>query len=98
MSDSLFDLWREAIEVMISVSAPFLVTGLVLGLVIAVFQAATQLQDSVLTFVPKLAAAVIVIALTGHWAVDKLGRFAREAFETASAPRGPVEVAPPPTP
>jgi flagellar biosynthetic protein FliQ len=89
VNDAIFDLWREALELMISVSAPFLVTGLALGLVIAIFQAATQLQDSVLTFVPKLAAAAIVIALAGHWAIDKLGRFTREAFETASEVRPP---------
>lgn len=97
MSDSIFDLWRSALEVMISVSAPFLVTGLVLGLVVAVFQAATQLQDSVLAFVPKLAAAVIVIALTGHWAIDKLGQFTREAFVAAGETQ-PASASPLPTP
>ncbi|HLL24085.1 MAG TPA: flagellar biosynthetic protein FliQ [Kofleriaceae bacterium] len=85
MSDSLFDLWRSALEVMIAVSAPLLVTALVVGIVIAIVQAATQLQDSVLAFVPKLAAAVVVIALSGHWAIDKLSHFTREAFTLAAS-------------
>ena len=78
--DSLLDLWRNALTVVVAVSAPFLITGLVVGLTIAVVQTATQLQESILTFVPKLAAALIVIALAGHWMLDKLGRFTTAAF------------------
>jgi flagellar biosynthetic protein FliQ len=62
------------------VSAPFLITGLVVGLAVAVVQTATQLQENILTFVPKLAAALLVIALAGHWMLDKLGRFTTAAF------------------
>jgi flagellar biosynthetic protein FliQ len=78
--DSLLDLWRNALTCVVAVSAPFLITGLVVGLVVAVVQTATQLQESILTFVPKLAAALIVIALAGHWMLDKLGRFTTAAF------------------
>ncbi|HUJ61672.1 MAG TPA: flagellar biosynthetic protein FliQ [Kofleriaceae bacterium] len=86
-TDSLLDLWRNALSVAVSVSAPFLVCGLVVGLAIAVMQTATQLQESALTFVPKLAAALLVIALAGHWALDKLGRFTTQAFTMQAAPR-----------
>lgn len=79
-TDSLLDLWRDALTVVVAVSAPFLVAGLVVGLTVAVIQTATQLQESVLTFVPKLAAALVVLALTGHWMLDKLGRFTVAAF------------------
>ena len=78
--DSLLDLWRSALTVVVEVSAPFLITGLVVGLTVAVVQTATQLQESILTFVPKLAAALLVIALAGHWMLDKLGRFTTAAF------------------
>ena len=78
--DSLLDLWRSALLVVVEVSAPFLLVGLAVGLAIAVVQTATQLQESILTFVPKLAAALIVIALTGHWMIDRLGRFTTAAF------------------
>jgi len=83
--DSLLDLWRSALSVVVVVSAPFLITGLVVGLTIAVVQTATQLQESILTFVPKLAAALIVIALAGHWMLDKLGRFTTSALKVPSA-------------
>lgn len=79
-TDSLLDLWRSALLVIAEVSAPFLVTCLVVGLVVAVVQTATQLQESVLTFVPKLAASLIVLALAGHWVLDRIGRFTTSAF------------------
>ena len=79
-TDSLLDLWRGALMVTVTVSAPFLLIGLAVGLTVAVIQTATQLQESILTFVPKLAAALIVVALSGHWMLDKLGRFTIAAF------------------
>jgi len=86
--DAILDLWRQALMVCVTVAAPFLIAGLVVGLVVAVIQTATQLQESILTFVPKLAAALIVIALAGHWALDKLGSFTQQAFTayTSSSP------------
>jgi flagellar biosynthesis protein FliQ len=79
-TDSLLDLWRSALVVTVAVSAPFLIAGLVVGLVVAVVQTATQLQETILTFVPKIAAALIVMALAGNWMLDKLGRFTTAAF------------------
>lgn len=85
--DSLIDLWRNALVVTVAVSAPFLIAGLVVGLAVAIVQTATQLQETVLTFVPKLAAALIVIALAGHWMLDKLGRFTTAAFTAQTEAR-----------
>ncbi|MFT3694190.1 MAG: flagellar biosynthetic protein FliQ [Kofleriaceae bacterium] len=83
--DSLLDLWRSALTVAAEVSAPFLVIGLCVGLAIAIIQTATQLQESALTFVPKLAVALIVLGLAGHWMLDKLGSFAKQSFMSSSA-------------
>jgi flagellar biosynthetic protein FliQ len=87
-TDSLLDLWRGALAVTVAVSAPFMIAGLIVGLAVAVLQTATQLQESILTFVPKLAAALVVLALGGHWILDKLGRFTTEAFTAQAQPRG----------
>jgi flagellar biosynthetic protein FliQ len=89
-NDSLIDLWRSALMVIVTVSAPFLITGLAVGLTVAVIQTATQLQEAILTFVPKLAAALIVIALAGHWMLDKLGRFTTAAFTAQTEAAGRV--------
>lgn len=93
-TDSILDLWRSALTVTIAVSAPFLIAGLLVGLAVAVIQTATQLQESILTFVPKLGAALLVIALGGHWVLDKLGQFTVEAFSAQTAPPRGVELAP----
>lgn len=86
-TDSLLDLWRSALTVTVAVSAPFMIAGLAVGLVVAILQTATQLQESILTFVPKLAAALLVLALGGHWILDKLGRFTTDAFTAQSERR-----------
>lgn len=87
-TDSLLDLWRNALSVTVAVSAPFMIAGLIVGLAVAVIQTATQLQETILTFVPKLGAALLVIALAGHWMLDQLGRFTVAAFTAQTAPRG----------
>ncbi len=78
--DQVLDLWRTALSVIVEVSAPFLVTALAVGLAVSIVQTATQLQESTLSFVPKLGAAIVVVALSGHWCLDRLGRFTTEAF------------------
>jgi len=78
------DLWQRALTVMATVAAPFLVVALVAGLAVALVQTATQLQESVLAFVPKLMAALLVLALAGHWAFDRLTTFATAAVERAA--------------
>ncbi len=92
-SDQLIDLWRSALTVIVEVSAPFLITCLAVGLAIAIIQTATQLQETTLTFVPKLGAALVVIALAGHWCLDRLGKFTTESF-TAHVERSETRTAP----
>jgi len=99
-TDGILDLWRSALTVAASVAAPFLIAGLVVGLAVAVIQTATQLQESVLTFVPKLAVALAVIALCGHWMLDRLGQFTIAAFTAQAEPahEDPSSVKPPEAP
>ncbi|CAN5919324.1 flagellar biosynthesis protein FliQ [soil metagenome] len=78
--DQVLDLWRSALSVVVQVSAPFLLACLGVGLAVAIIQTATQLQESTLSFLPKLGVALVVVALSGHWALDKLGAFTKEAF------------------
>jgi len=95
MSTTL-DLWREALMTMAAVAAPFLIAALVTGLLVALIQTATQLQESVLAFVPKLIAALMVLAIGGHYCLDRLSRFATEAITRGAAasndesPTGPT--------
>jgi flagellar biosynthetic protein FliQ len=62
------------------VVAPILVVGLVVGLIISIFQATTQIQEQTLTFVPKLIAVALVGLLTGSWMLHKLVDFTTRIF------------------
>ncbi len=85
-NDALLDLWRGALTAVTTVAAPFLITCLAVGLLVAVIQTATQLQESSLTFLPKLAATLLVIALGGHWMLDRLGRYMHESIASSATP------------
>ncbi|WP_084665180.1 flagellar biosynthesis protein FliQ [Thermanaeromonas toyohensis] len=76
--DGAVYLLQEALRVLLVLAGPLLVGGLVIGLVVSLVQAATQMQDMTLSFVPKLAGAAVLLALFGPWllqvAVDYVKR------------------------
>ncbi len=74
------DVWQRVLELLVTLAAPFLITALVVGVGIALLQTATQLQEAVLSFVPKLAAAILVLVLAGGWLIDRIGQFTTAAF------------------
>jgi flagellar biosynthesis protein FliQ len=65
-------LWNAAI-----ISAPVLGAILIVGLIISIFQVATQLQEMTLTFVPKLAVVTLLLIFLGSWMVSRLTQFAQ---------------------
>lgn len=73
-------LASKAISVALKVSLPVLLTALVVGVIVSVLQAATQIQELTLTFVPKLLAIAAVLLLTGSWMISTLTGLAREMF------------------
>jgi flagellar biosynthetic protein FliQ len=66
------ELARAALVTALTIGGPLLGVGLLVGLLIAVLQAATQINEMTLTFVPKLMAMVIVLALFGPWMLNSL--------------------------
>jgi flagellar biosynthetic protein FliQ len=77
---SVMEIGRQAIEVTLIIAAPILVTALVVGLIISIFQAATQINESTLQFVPKLVAMFIVIMLLGPWMLQYLMDYIQRLF------------------
>jgi flagellar biosynthetic protein FliQ len=63
---------RQAIEITLMVAAPLLLTALVIGLIVSIFQAATQINEATLSFIPKLLGIFIVLVLAGHWMLTTL--------------------------
>ena len=81
---SLLDLWQEAIVTTAWVSAPFVAAALVVGLLTSLLQAATQLQENALSFVPKVVATGVALAISGSWVLERLVRYLTTAFESLS--------------
>ncbi|WP_022855126.1 flagellar biosynthesis protein FliQ [Thermodesulfobacterium thermophilum] len=76
MTDAtILTLAKESIKLCILVSGPFLLTALIVGLVISILQAVTQIQEMTLTFVPKILALIVVFVLTLPWLLKKLTSF-----------------------
>ena len=69
-----------AMEVMLMVAGPLLLVSLVVGLVVSVFQAATQINESTLSFIPKLLAIVIALVVAGPWMMTVLLDFMRRTL------------------
>ncbi len=77
------DIATQALIVTAKVAAPFLLVVLALGLIVGLFQSVTQLQEPTLSFVPKLMAAALVIAIAGPWMLDELVAFSHALIERA---------------
>jgi flagellar biosynthetic protein FliQ len=80
--ETVVNLVRQALEVSILVSAPLLLTALVTGLVVSVFQAATQINEMTLSFIPKLLAIFAVMVLAGPWMLSVMVDFTRRLIES----------------
>ena len=79
---AVIELGRQAVEVTLLVSAPLFIAGLVTGLVISIFQAATQINEMTLSFVPKLVAIFVTLVLAGPWMITVLTDFMRRLIES----------------
>ncbi len=78
-------LGAQAIQLTLLVSAPLLLVALVVGLAISIFQAATQINEATLSFIPKLIAVFVALVVAGPWMLAQLVAFMRELF--ASIPQ-----------
>lgn len=74
----VLEISRDALFVLIKISAPVMIVSLVVGLIVALFQALTQIQEMTLTFVPKVLAIFITLILTGPFMLNTLIDFTNE--------------------
>lgn len=76
--ESIIHFGQHALYVAMLVGAPLLLTALVVGLVIGIFQAATQINEMTLSFIPKLLAMALVLVVAGPWMLHTLVQFTRD--------------------
>ena len=79
--EAIMQLGSGALGTMLLLAMPLLLTALVIGLLVGVFQAATQINEMTLSFIPKLLALAAVAILTGPWMLQLLIDFTRRLFE-----------------
>ena len=82
-ADITVNLLREALSLLMAISLPLLLVGLLVGVLLGLFQAATQIQEAALAFVPKLIAISLTFWIAAPWMGDKVLAFVRLVFEQA---------------
>ena len=80
-SQDAIDLGREAIWITLTIGSPVLLAGMVVGLLIGLFQALTQIQEQTVAFVPKIVAMVLALSFTLPWLVSRMLQYSTELIE-----------------
>ncbi len=81
-SQTVLTLGEQALQLTMLLSAPLLLTALVVGLVVSVFQAATQINEMTLSFIPKLVAMFAVLIICGPWMLSMLVDYMHRLFSS----------------
>ncbi len=80
-TDMFLDIVKDGIQTIIIVITPPLIVSLIVGLVISIFQAVTQIHEQTLTFAPKIILVLLTIAFLGGWMLQKLVEYSQELLE-----------------
>ena len=78
----VMNIGRQAVEMTLILSGPMLLAALVIGLIVSIFQAATQINEQTLPFIPKLIGSFIVMILAGPWMLQMMVDYIRRLFES----------------
>lgn len=78
--ESVMTMGRQAMEVTLMVAAPMLLVALVIGLIVSIFQAATQINEATLSFIPKLVGIFTALVLAGPWMLSIMLDYMRKVF------------------
>lgn len=77
----VINIFHEALVLALKLAGPILITSILIGLVVAIFQAATQIHEQTLTFVPKLLVIAIILLVCGSWMITNLNEFFEMIFK-----------------
>ncbi|MDP2823755.1 MAG: flagellar biosynthesis protein FliQ [Sulfuritalea sp.] len=79
---TVIEIGRNALEITLLISAPLFIAALVTGLIVSIFQAATQINEATLSFVPKLVAIFITLIVAGPWMITIMTDYMRRLYES----------------
>jgi flagellar biosynthetic protein FliQ len=80
--DTVMSLGSRALEITLMLAGPLLLVALFTGLIVGAFQAATQINEQTLSFIPKLLAMAVALVVAGPWMLKVLVSYTRELFES----------------
>lgn len=80
-AEAVVEIGQQALQTTLLVAGPMLLAGMAVGLVISIIQAATQINEMTMTFVPKIITVFLVMVLSLPWAINQLTGFTRSIFE-----------------
>lgn len=78
--NAVLDVFREALLLALKLAGPLLIVSIVIGLVISIFQAATQIHEQTLTFVPKVLVIALLLLAMGSWMMSMMDEFVQYLF------------------
>jgi len=78
-------LGQKAVETVLLIAAPMMVSGLVVGLLVSVFQAATQINEQTMTFAPKIVAVLVALVVSSPWIINVMLSFTEGIYQALSA-------------
>ena len=78
--ETVMTMGRNAMEITLMVSAPMLLVALIVGLVVSIFQAATQINEATLSFIPKLVGIFAALVIAGPWMLSVMLDYMRQVF------------------
>jgi flagellar biosynthetic protein FliQ len=80
--ETIMTIAQRALEITMLLAAPLLLAALIIGLLVGVFQAATQINETTLSFIPKLIGMAITMVIAGPWMLKVIVSYTRELFES----------------
>jgi flagellar biosynthesis protein FliQ len=80
--DVVINVGMQAMQLAFKVSMPLLLVGLVVGLLVSVFQAVTQIQEQTLTFIPKIVAMGVVLVIAGPWMLSEVVTYTQQLYSS----------------
>lgn len=80
--ETVVDISRAAVQTILLVSAPMMLSGLIVGLIIGIFQAATQINEQTMTFAPKIVAVMVALILAAPWIINLVVSYTENLYKS----------------
>ena len=81
----VIDIARKAIQTTLMIAAPMLLSGMLIGLIVSIFQAATQINEQTMTFVPKIVVVLLSLLISGPWIIHTMTAFTLGIFQSLAS-------------